>query len=362
MDKITINSRHISDVTVVSNTFIDKYMPVANGAYVKVYLYLLRCLSSHSDNLTVSSIADSLDDTETDIMRALSYWEKVNLISVQRTADNGISGITLNSLEDYVVIDKPHRNFKTISPTLVSVTRNPHNEIQDAISKITPTADIRDNKDLHFIISIAEKYLQRLITPNDEQLILYLYTKAGFSCDMILELYEYCASQGKMHYQYIEKVASTWIKDGVDSVDKIKDSIDSFNANYKAVVKEFGISRTLGQAEKDYIDKWIKSYSFSTDIIKEACSRTILTIQKPDFKYADRILSVWYQKNVRSVSDIMKLDENHVKSAPAGNVQPFRPAQNNNSKKLTTNKFNSFSQRDYTSEDFNELERRLLSR
>ena len=29
-------------VTVVSNEFIDRYMPSANGAFVKVYLYLLR--------------------------------------------------------------------------------------------------------------------------------------------------------------------------------------------------------------------------------------------------------------------------------------------------------------------------------
>ena len=29
-------------VTVITNEFIDEYMPTANGEYVKVYLYLLR--------------------------------------------------------------------------------------------------------------------------------------------------------------------------------------------------------------------------------------------------------------------------------------------------------------------------------
>lgn len=33
-------------VTVVKNTFIDQYMPQANGEFVKVYLYLLRCANT----------------------------------------------------------------------------------------------------------------------------------------------------------------------------------------------------------------------------------------------------------------------------------------------------------------------------
>ena len=43
MSKISLHAEGISDVTVVPNIFIDQFMPSANGAYVKVYLYLLRC-------------------------------------------------------------------------------------------------------------------------------------------------------------------------------------------------------------------------------------------------------------------------------------------------------------------------------
>lgn len=35
--------------TSVSNDFIDHYMPSANGEFVKLYLYLLRCLSAGQD-------------------------------------------------------------------------------------------------------------------------------------------------------------------------------------------------------------------------------------------------------------------------------------------------------------------------
>ena len=50
-------------VTVVKNTFIDQYMPQANGEFVKVYLYLLRCANTGRE-LSLSSIADVLEHTE----------------------------------------------------------------------------------------------------------------------------------------------------------------------------------------------------------------------------------------------------------------------------------------------------------
>ena len=54
------------------NEFIDKYMPEANGEYVKVYLLLLRHLNDPSVSLDISKIADILDYTEKDVIRALN--------------------------------------------------------------------------------------------------------------------------------------------------------------------------------------------------------------------------------------------------------------------------------------------------
>ncbi|MBP3544458.1 MAG: hypothetical protein J6J86_09540, partial [Lachnospiraceae bacterium] len=68
--------------TSVPNFFFDNYMPKANGEFVKIYLYLLRCLTGGSDNLSVSGIADKLTCTETDVMRALRYWEQEKLLSL----------------------------------------------------------------------------------------------------------------------------------------------------------------------------------------------------------------------------------------------------------------------------------------
>ena len=86
MNSITLCAEGISDVTIVPNTFIDFYMPSANGAYVKVYLYLLRSICTANLEITVTSIADHLENTETDIIRALNYWEKQKLLKIERNA------------------------------------------------------------------------------------------------------------------------------------------------------------------------------------------------------------------------------------------------------------------------------------
>ena len=70
------------DVTVVSNFFIDEYMKDANDAQIKVYLYLLRMMTAGLTT-SVSDIADKFNHTEKDVLRALKYWEKAGLLSLE---------------------------------------------------------------------------------------------------------------------------------------------------------------------------------------------------------------------------------------------------------------------------------------
>ena len=44
--------------------------------------------------------------------------------------------------------------------------------------------------------------------------------------------------------------------------------------------------------------KWADTYCFDTDMIIEACNRTIKAIHQPSFEYADTILANWKNSNV----------------------------------------------------------------
>lgn len=81
MKNLVLSSHGQNHTTLVDNHFIDCHMVKANGEFVKVYLFLLRHLNSSPVALTISTIADCLDNTEKDILRALNYWEKEGLLS-----------------------------------------------------------------------------------------------------------------------------------------------------------------------------------------------------------------------------------------------------------------------------------------
>lgn len=72
-------------VTLISNIFIDYYMPQANGEFVKIYLYLLRCLNGGQSDLDLASVADVFSCTESDVLRTLRYWESRQLVVLAGT-------------------------------------------------------------------------------------------------------------------------------------------------------------------------------------------------------------------------------------------------------------------------------------
>ena len=127
-----------------------------------------------------------------------------------------------------------------------------------------------------------------------------------------------------------------------------------FNRAYFKILKAFGIAgRNPVDAEISCMDKWLKDYGFSLEVISEACSRTMAAIHQPSFPYTDKILASWKKQGVKSLSDIQNTDQNRStrkakeEAAPAA---PKRPA--------SPNRFHNFQERDY---DFKELEKQLIN-
>ncbi len=362
MNKISLHAEGISDVTIVPNIFIDQFMPSANGAYVKVYLYLLRCFLGNCPEVTISSIADRLDNTEKDIIRALNYWEKLDLLTLTRNRNKEITSIKLADLSS-MPRNTESEPAPAVNPEgdteLDEVAVTIHTEVKPATRKAYSAEKITqlsNNDEIKWALHIVEIYLDRPLKPMDLQLIFYLYEELHFSAELIMYLYEYCVSKGKKNASYIEAVALTWAEEGIDTEEKAKEAVSAYSDHFNAVNKAFGLNRSPGQIERQYIRKWVEVFSFPDDIITEACNRTILRTGKPDFKYTDRILETWFKKKVTNMKDIMRLDEEFSR----GN----RPSENKAAQtaKASGNKFNQFPQRTYTAQDYAELEKKLRTK
>ena len=350
MNMITLNSSVPTGVTVISNRFIEEYMPKANGEFVKVYLYLVRILSD-APSFSLEIMADHLLCTEKDIFRALKYWEKEKLMSFHYDKDGEIIGITFCSAENIPpsapVAKKPSapRPENTEEP-LPQIKNLPPDRMKE----------LKQDKSIMQILYVAEQYFGRSLTSTEMQRILYFYDELHFAPELVEYLVEYCVNHNHKSIHYMEKVALSWAKEGITSVEAAKNTCARYGKEYYIILKALGISnRAPIDNEIALIDRWIKEYGFDMDIVLEACSRTVLRTGQGSFQYADKILSEWKDKKVHSLSDIHILDAEYKKRKLEKAINKPAPTK---PQAQSPNRFNNFEQRTY---DFVEYEKRLLN-
>ena len=100
MCKLVLDGGSVSSFTSVSNVFIDEYMNKANGEFVKIYLYLLRMVSKVMDapeEFSTEKIADHFGILESDVYRALTYWNDEEVLSLSFNDEGKIEGVLLNN-------------------------------------------------------------------------------------------------------------------------------------------------------------------------------------------------------------------------------------------------------------------------
>jgi len=381
MKSLILNNNNSNSI-IVSNIFLDKFMPEANGEFVKIYLYLIRCISDSSMQISISLLADKFNHTENDVIRALRYWEKSGLISLLYDANKKeLVSITLLSSEDTNYINeipgKNSNNRSTIDNTSddYSKSNNNHTVIHEvpnidvpiiiesiAERKPKPTytssqlKQFAQKDDLSQLLYIAQKYLGKTLTSTETNSIIYFYESLKFPSDLIEFLIEYCVSKEHKSMRYIEKVALSWADAGIENISQAKKEITFHNNNMFSVMKAFGISnRNPGIREQEFINKWNDVYCFDSEIIIEACNRTIQVTHQPSFEYADSILSKWKEKNISRLSELKSLDEQYVQSK--NSKERTGTQKSTVSSNLSSNKFNNFTQRDY---NYDELEKQLI--
>ena len=367
MNTIHLRALSSSQVTILSNIFIDQYMPGAGGEFVKVYIYLLRLLADPSASVCLPLLADRLNCTEGDISRALKYWSNEGLLILETDPSGELTGITLTEpspdtqMELTATVSVPQSALaatapisQTVSAATVS-TPQPDTAPSRSASALTPARikELKENEDVAQLIYICEQYLGKTLTPTDTRKILFFYDELKMSVDLIDFLIQYCVGRGHKSMRYIETVAMAWSKEGITTVEMAKDSTSRYGRDYFTILKAMGITnRNPVDSEIVMMDTWLKDYGFSMDMIQEACSRTIMQTGQPSFQYAHKILTGWFKKGALTPEAVHALDVQHQK----------RSQDNSRSRSQTPkspNRFNNFQQRNY---DFKELEKQLLER
>ncbi len=206
--------------------------------------------------------------------------------------------------------------------------------------------EFKSREETSQLLFIAESYIGKPLTPSEMKSILFFTDTLHFSDDLIDYLLQYCVDRGKKDFKYIEKVAINWAEEGITTPKQAQRAASRYDKNVYAIMNELGKNGSPTPKELAYINRWTKEYGFSTEIIFEACERTVMATDRHRFEYAEGILSSWKRENVHHKADIRRIDDMYQKRRQSAK-QPS-----------TSNKFNQFTQNHY---DFDKLEKELLS-
>ena len=391
MSYITITTEKNETYSSISNFFIDYYMTSASGEFVKVYLYLVRQLSSR-EPISVAEIADHFNLTEKDICRAIKYWISQDVMRLNYNDKKEPVGITLLPLQDkshqksdsmdglsllsmdYMVEDNsPAAVAASATAQAASAQTAP---VQADTQNIAAATDIsavpahalplkaavtpeilrkkQEDGILSDLIFETEAYFGRPLSMPETESLIYIYDQLDFSQELIEYLIEYCLTMGKASFRYAETVAASWYEKGIDTVEKAKSDSNAYNPFYRKVFSELGIRRgNPTSIESAYIDAWSNEMNFSEDLILLACQKAILSKpQSANFAYVNGILENWHKNGVKSLRDVQQLDLDFMKKKTDNTVKNQTAASKN------PNGFANFKQTDM-SDQLGQLEQML---
>ena len=362
MARIALYKDNYADSTVVSNLFIDEYMKDANDAQLKVYFYLLRMLNA-DQAISVSGIADKFNHTEKDVIRALKYWEKQQILDLDFDENKALVGIHLRDLSAQATPARQHNVLLTSgsvqaqntagSSMISAAAQRVQTTPQEATPVYTKPAysldqlrEFKEREETSQLLFIAEAYIGKPLTPSEIKTILFFTDVLHFSDDLIDYLLQYCVERGKKDFKYIEKVAVNWAEEGITTPKQAQKFSTRYDKNVYSIMNSLGRSTAPTAKELEFINRWTREYGFSTDIILEACERSSLATDRHRFEYAEGILSSWRDAGIHHKADIQQADATYQKK------KATKPAA------ASSNRFTQFAQNSY---DFAALEKEILS-
>ncbi|MBQ7915809.1 MAG: DnaD domain protein [Firmicutes bacterium] len=340
-----------SSYTPVSDTFLLQYMPAANGAYVKVYLYFLHYSMHPGASITSRSAADTLFMIESDVLEALRYWQEKGLLRLVHRGDS----VELLFLDG--TTPPPSGGEPKPTPE-VRPSASPAAKVIRVEQKPTYSPDelsiYSREPQIQHLFSIASQYLGQVLSQPNLSTLYSFYDYYRLPLDVIEYLIQYCVRNGHRDLRYMERVVQDWADQGIQNVAQAQMYIKRLDV-YRPIMKTLGLGRYPTDDDCSTFDRWISQYQMSMEMILEACRRTMDRIKTPSFPYVEGILSDWHAKGVHTLTALQGADTAYEQQQAA--LSKEGPSRTKAPR--TKNAFLNYTQR--SDVDYDELEQELAA-
>ncbi|MDX9917079.1 MAG: DnaD domain protein [Gudongella sp.] len=332
--------------TPIENIFINDYMPMANGTYVKVYLlgYKYAFDKDAKIELTNQTISKHLDIPLEDVLRAWDFWESKGIIKKMGTNDINYDVEFLNLKQLFIrnnIMPKTEtattaKENTSWSDDLVSALRNP--VINEMFNRIDET-------------------VRRQTQPTEKKRILSWFYDYNMDPDVIEKAFQYGYDvRNKKSINYVEGIVRNWYDMGLTTMDAVIEQLSKEDLKYHRylkVMKAVGLShKGINDGDMKLITKWFDEYDFSMELVLKGCEASS-KIQFPTINYIDGVMRDWHKKGIKTVEDIEILDKPAEKKSQRTEYKP-------KSRISYKTKFHNFEQRSskYSASELEELARK----
>lgn len=291
--------------TPIENIFINDFMPMANGTYVKVYLLGYKYAHDKDQNIEVNNetIAKHLDIPLDDVLRAWDFWEGKGIIEKMP--------VDMNNKYNYKV------RFLNLKQLYIKNNFNILNAKEESPKKpyLCTTEDLIDANQIPAInrmFNSIDYIMRRPIVPMEKQKILAWIHDYNMNPDVIEKAFFYAVERkGIRKINYVEGIIRNWYDQGLTNLEAITEhfkSQDEKYYKYEKVMKHLGLDkRPITQGEMKVIDKWFDEYEFSMEMVLKGCESSS-KVSNPSVNYIDGVLTSWFEKQIKTFEDIEKKD------------------------------------------------------
>ncbi|MBQ8852567.1 MAG: DnaD domain protein, partial [Oscillibacter sp.] len=191
------------------------------------------------------------------------------------------------------------------------VGERPNYSEQDVTDALTRSPEFS------ILVGEVQRTLGRVLTTEELKTLLSLrdYLKmppevvsmALTHCLQKIEYYNKAHGAARtMSIRTLEKECYDWANKGILTLEQasrfISHDLDQL-APESQVKKLMGLDRPLADSEKEYIRAWL-NMGFDTDTIKLAYDKTVLATGKLAWRYMNKVLLNWHEKNLHTVQQV----------------------------------------------------------
>lgn len=340
--------------------FVDKYLSNCIPVYPLIYIWSLkRALDGKTSSVT--DICNEFGLTESDVHKAWQHWANKGIVDISFSGDD--LSVTFLAEKDWPknetvkttevkseVIKNEVKSPQTHEPKVIKLPKlesKPHYTNEELAIYKSESTEVSN------LFKQGEYALGKFLNHNDMSVIFSFYDWLLLPLEVIEFLFEFCVSNNQRSLRYMEKCAVDWSENSINTLEKAAEYVINFDKNYRTILHHMGISAGYpAPSQRKYMNKWVDEWEFSLDIIIRACEISTDHIEKPKFTYVDKILALWYKKQVKNLKDAESVDlteMNNVKSKKKTVKPSSKP-----------NRFVNFEQRETDYESLEKLEREYL--